>query len=101
MTLPDEALIVDGDAENARELFLEYAAALGVDLCFRASTGSLPASPASYARPRGRLLVARVGGDAVGCVAMRPIGDRVCEMKRLYVRPGSAVVPSDVRLPWR
>ncbi|TMQ72866.1 MAG: GNAT family N-acetyltransferase [Candidatus Eisenbacteria bacterium] len=46
------------------------------------------ALPGIYAPPRGRLLLATHDGWPVGCVALKPREDEVCELKRLYVRPG-------------
>jgi GNAT superfamily N-acetyltransferase len=71
----------------ARVLFEEYAAALGINLSYQGFPDELAALPGLYAPPRGRLLVAWVGDEAAGCVALRPFGDDACEMKRLYVRP--------------
>ncbi len=50
---------------------------------------SSPELPGRYAPPTGALLVARIDDEAVGCVALRPLERDICELKRLYVRPGS------------
>lgn len=43
--------------------------------------------PVPFERPSGRLLLATVDGDPAGCIALKPLGEQVCEMKRLYLKP--------------
>jgi putative acetyltransferase len=71
----------------ARELFKEYQASLGIDLCFQGFDKELAELPGEYAPPSGRLFLAYDSDQLVGCVALRRIDPRTCEMKRLYVRP--------------
>jgi len=72
---------------TVRKLFLEYAEALEVDLCFQDFDRELLELPGRYAPPTGRLILAFDGSAPAGCVALRGIGDGICELKRLYVRP--------------
>jgi ribosomal protein S18 acetylase RimI-like enzyme len=77
------------DIAAARQLFQEYQQGLGVDLSFQDFASELESLPGAYALPRGRLLLARDGVRVVGCVALRPLQNDTCEMKRLYVRSGN------------
>lgn len=74
-----------------RELFQEYAAHIGVDLCFQNFSEELANLPGEYESERGTLLLAKVHGTWAGCGALRPFDavdyPNAAEMKRLYVRP--------------
>lgn len=70
-----------------RELFREYAVAIGTNLEYQGFTAELAALPAPYVPPRGALLIAQAGVEIAGCAALRPLDEGVGEMKRLYVRP--------------
>jgi len=95
--------------EVVRTLFREYAAGIGISLCFQGFEEELAGLPGRYASPGGCILLAVADADALGgapspqdgdgnpghenktaagCVALRPLDEPgICEMKRLYVRP--------------
>jgi len=75
------------DLATVRELLLDYADGVGVDLCFQGFEDELSGLPGKYHPPGGRFLVAVRDEHMLGCVAMRRIDDTSCEMKRLFVRP--------------
>lgn len=86
-----EITIASSSEQIARikSLFLEYAESLGFSLCFQSFDEELANLPGMYAPPEGRLLIAYLNGEAVGCAALHKLEDGICEMKRLYVKPSA------------
>jgi putative acetyltransferase len=82
----DISPFTDREVDAVRLLLVEYAASLSVDLTFQSFDDELAALPGRYAPPRGALLIARVDGEPIGCVGLRPLDEETCELKRLFVR---------------
>jgi GNAT superfamily N-acetyltransferase len=75
---------------QARTLFEQYAAELGVSLCFQNFDEELASLPGAYAPPRGGLWLAGPLDAPYACVALRPLpyadDAHIAELKRLYVQ---------------
>lgn len=89
-----EILTAYNEADHMRALFSEYTQML-IDndpefagyLKLQNYDEELEHLESKYGMPKGRLYLAKYGNEAAGCVGLRPMDDKCCEMKRLYVRP--------------
>ncbi len=72
--------------EQARKLFREYETQLGIKLCFQNFDEEVANLPDKYSVPEGRLFLAFADENLAGCIALRKLEDKICEMKRLFVR---------------
>jgi putative acetyltransferase len=73
----------DPIGETARKLIDDLCA----EMSERYGTPPSPFSPSEAAAARTAFLVARLGGQPVGCGALRRIDDSTAEIKRMYVAP--------------
>lgn len=73
--------------DEVRKIFREYQESIDTDLCFQKFEEELGGLPGKYSQPKGRLYLAYAGEKLAGCVALHPMEDNKCEMKRLYVKP--------------
>ena len=88
--MDDVALVTQMDESESgevRALLRAYADSLPFELDFQDFDRELADLPGAYAPPHGALLVARIGGEVSGCVALRPLTQEICELKRLFVQP--------------
>ena len=84
---PRVAIAKPEDLDDVRAMFREYAQGIGAFHCLDGFEEEACGLPGDYAAPKGRLLIARAGRKAAGCVGVRPLQGGACEMKRLYIRP--------------
>ncbi|TAG80513.1 MAG: GNAT family N-acetyltransferase [Burkholderiales bacterium] len=75
------------DLDALRGLMRRYQTWTQIDLCFQHFEAELAALPGAYVKPRGNLWIARRTSDQepLGCIAVKPLNDAECEMKRLWV----------------
>jgi putative acetyltransferase len=75
------------DFEHGRELFLEYARSLPIDLAFQNFSKELETMRDQYNKPWGALLLAYADEALAGCAGIRKLNGETAELKRMYVRP--------------
>jgi GNAT superfamily N-acetyltransferase len=83
--------VTSQELAQVRQLFRQYytwlAQEFGINMGYQGVEAELARLPGYYAAPRGRLLLLYEAGEAAGCGAFRPINEKVCELKRMYVKP--------------
>jgi putative acetyltransferase len=78
---------IAADLHAVRALWTEYWASLGLPATFQNFAAELQSLPGKYSEPRGALALATIDQKPAGTVALRPLTETACEVKRLYVPP--------------
>ena len=87
------AVTAEENIAHIRTLFREYQTAFLAEVAFQRCLSlqnveaELAALPSGYAPPQGALLLATYDGAPAGCVALKSLGEGICALKRLYVKP--------------
>ena len=72
---------------DAIQLFNEYANSLNISLAFQNFSEELNIIESMYGSPSGCLLLVYDKEQAIACAAYRKIGEAICELKRMYIKP--------------
>ena len=83
------AAVTPQELEAVGRLMLAHAVALRTHAAASEVRAEAEQLPGPYRRPRGRLYLAWQDGRPIGCVALRPLGPAVAEVKRLFVLPAA------------
>ncbi|MDR2097769.1 MAG: GNAT family N-acetyltransferase [Spirochaetaceae bacterium] len=70
----------------AKELIMEYVKWLNMDLTFQDIDNELRNFPSKYKSPDGEFIIAKENNIIIGCVAIKKLENKICEMKRLFVK---------------
>lgn len=82
-------IVVSNEEEylEAANLFKEYVNWLGIDLGFQKFEDELLSLQKMYGPTHGTIILCKDDHEFVACVAVRPIDDKIAELKRMYVKP--------------
>ena len=72
---------------DAIALFQEYANSLNISLAFQNFEEELNIINSMYGSPTGCLLLVYHNELPIACAAYRKIGEDICELKRMYIKP--------------
>jgi ribosomal protein S18 acetylase RimI-like enzyme len=82
--------LIDDDEsfEQAKNLIIEYADSLKIDLRFQDFKNELKEINIQYNKPYGALIIIidNDSGEAVGCIGIRKFENKIAEFKRMYVK---------------
>jgi len=74
------------DFSEGKNIILEYANMLGIDLSFQNFDNEINNLQEMYSEPTGGLILASVNNKIVGVAGIRKFENNDCELKRMYVK---------------